>query len=348
MVGGNVRIVFYILFSWFFITDVHAAKFYQLRYTIRESENFSMVLKRFVKEDSIINIKSATVKKTMKKNPRVLDWRNLTPGFEIELFIEEPVMDLAKYKVYEDEMLKKIAEIEEKTKSETKVYPEGLKTSFFYMASVGIFTQQTPTVAKINFFQNSPISLGTSATYYPKKSRFSYSGSVYYSLLTATGANISDQTIDIPPEIGFNGYLEYRWEEKNVTVYGGADYESFASFNMEGLQNDKKIYVDENSVLYATVGLSKAIHIFDRPIFIKTSLSKSISSSYTKNAPPPTISVSDFRDEGAYDGYKFLFYTNYKFSDRFYFHSLFKYHTMTGPSDLTTLRIGVGFGYVLF
>jgi len=254
MVGGNVRIVFYILFSWFFVTEVHAAKFYQLRYTIRESENFSMVLKRFVKEDSIINIKSATVKKTMKKNPRVLDWRNLTPGFEVELFIEEPVMDLAKYKVYEDEMLKKIAEIEEKTKSETKVYPEGLKTSFFYMASVGIFTQQTPTVAKINFFQNSPISLGTSATYYPKMSRFSYSGSVYYSLLTATGANISDQTIDIPPEIGFNGYLEYRWEEKNVTVYGGADYESFASFNMEGLQNDKKIYVDENSVLYATVG----------------------------------------------------------------------------------------------
>ena len=43
-----------------------------------------------------------------------------------------------------------------------------------------------------------------------------------------------------------------------------------------------------------------------------------------------------------------MLYVNYKFNEQIYFHSLLKYHAMTGPSDLTTLRVGVGVGYILF
>lgn len=342
----NKTILF--LFFCFLSFEAFAAKYYRLQYQVRQNENFSMILKRFVKIDSFINIKSPTVKKTMKKNPAITNWRKLTPGTSVELFIEDKVMDLAKYQEYEDELLQKIAEAEEEALNKTNLYPEGFKASFFYMASLGIFTQETPTVAKMNFYQNSPISLGTSFSYYPKQSKFSYSGSLYYSKLTASVADISNESVDIPPELGANGYLEYRVDRWKATLYGGADYETFSTFNMEGLQNDKKIYVDDSKALYATLGFSKSYQFFNRNFFFKTSISKSLSTTYKKNAPPPTIQVSDFRDEGAYDGMKYLIYLNYKFSDRFFLHSLFKYHSMTGPSELTTLRIGLGFGYVLY
>ena len=307
-----------------------------------------MILKRFVKIDSFINRRSPTVQKTMKKNPKVSNWKKLIPGNSLELYIEDSVMDLEKYAKYETEILDKIAEAEQVALEKTSIYPVGFKASFFYMASLGIFTQETPSVAKINFYQNSPVSLGTSFSYYPKNSNFSYSGSLYFSQLTASVADISNESVTVPPEIGGNAFLEYRVDRLKATIYGGPDYETFSSFNMEGLQNDKKIYVDKSTALYATLGISKSYQVFSRKFFLKFSLSKSVSTNYQKNAPPPTIQVSEFKDEGAYDGMKYLLYLNYKFSDKFFLHSLFKYHVMTGPSDLTTLRIGVGFGYVLF
>lgn len=342
----NKVIIF--LFFYIFSLNTFGAKFYQIKYQVRSKENFSMILKRFVKVDSVINIKSPSVKKIMKKNAHVKNWKKLVPGTDLDLYIEDKVMDLSKYQEYEDEILKKIAEAEEEALQKSSPYPEGFKASVFYMGSLGIFTQETPTVAKINFYQNSPVSIGTSFSFYPKQSKLSYSGSLYYSKLTASVADISNEAVDIPAELGANAYLEYRMDRWKATIYGGADYETFSTFNMEGLQNDKKIYVDESKALYATIGFSKSYQIFNRYFFFKSSVSKSLSTTYKKNAPPPAIQVSDFRDEGSYDGMKYLFYLNYKFSDKFFFHSLFKYHSMTGPSELTTLRIGVGFGYVLF
>ena len=307
-----------------------------------------MILKRFVKIDSFINRRSPTVQKTMKKNSKIINWKKLNPGTSLELYIEDSVMDLDKYAQYESEILDKITEAEKLALEKTSIYPVGFKASFFYMASLGIFTQETPSVAKINFYQNSPVSLGTSFSYYPKSSNFSYSGSLYYSKLTASVADISNESVTLPPEIGGNAFLEYRVDRLKATIYAGPDYETFSTFNMEGLQNDKKIYVDKSTALYATMGISKSYQIFSRNFFLKLSLSKSLSTNYQKNAPPPTIQVSEFKDEGSYDGMKYLLYLNYKFSDKFFLHSLFKYHVMTGPSDLTTLRIGMGFGYVLF
>ncbi len=338
--------IFIFYFFVFFATSVEAARFYRISYKVREGENFTSILKKFVRYDAIVNLKSPTTQKIFKKNPQIKNWRELNSGEVIELYIEDSVMDLKKYLAYEQDILNKIKEAEEETKRKISAYPEGFKASFFYMASVGIFSQESPIVAKIKFYQNSPLSLGTSLLYYPKDSEYSFSGSLYYSKLTASAENISNQVVSVPAEIGGNAYLEYRWTKRNLTLFGGPDYETFSTFNMGGLQVDRRIFVDETSAVYATFGVSKVFTIFDQNFFVKTSISKSISSQFKRNSE---ASISpEFNDNGAYDGFKYLFYLNYKFSDKFFFHSLFKYHSMTGPSDLTTLRIGVGFGYVLF
>jgi hypothetical protein len=323
-----------------------AANYFTFFYKVEEGDSFSLILKKFVKEFSIINSKTPMVKKIIKRNPHVKKWNNLAPGTTLELFISDDFMDLDKYKPYEELTLKRLSEEEEKKKLPS--YPVGLKGSVFYMSSLGMFTQKADNVAEIQFRQNSPVSLGTAYTYYPKDKLYSYSFSAYFSYLMASANSLTSDTVKIDPEIGTNFYGEYRWQKYNSTIYLGPDYESFSTFNLRGLQNDKKIYVDRVGALYMTLGVAKSFSMFNKQFFTKISASKSISTSYKNNAPTSSIDASDHIDQGGYDGMKFMFYLNYKFSSRWYLHSLFKYHTMTGPSDLTTLRIGVGLGYILF
>ncbi len=336
----------YFLFIFlFFSPQILAEKYYQLRYKVKPGENFSMVLKKFVKFDAIVNLKSPSVQKIMKSNPQVENWRSLQPGTDLELFIEDSIIDMNRYKQYEDDMLKKIAGMEEKLIEAKKRSgnPTGLKGSIFYMASYGLFSQDKSTIASIKFYQNSPMTLGTAMTYYPQDSNLSYSGSAYYSALLASGSNLGAKKVSIPAEIGANAYLEYKWQSKNITFYGGPDYETFSTFNMDSLQEGSEIVVDKTAAIYATFGAAKSFSIFQKNIFMKASISKTISTTTTVGEGA-TADV----DKTSYSGMKFLFYLNYKFSEKFYVHSLFKYHSMTGPSDLSTLRIGVGLGYVLF
>lgn len=328
------------------ISNAYALEYYAFKYKVEEGETFSLILRKFVKKPSVINAKTPLVKKTIKYNPHVKQWNNIPTDTIIELYISNDFMDLEKYKAYEKSTLEKIAEEDEKKK--IPAYPTGLKGSVFYMSSLGTFNQKAANVAEINFKQNSPVSLGTAFTFYPKDRLYSFSFSAYYSYLLASANSLTTDTISIPPEIGGNIYGEYRWQKFNTTLYLGPDYESFSTFNLQGLQNDKKIYVDGVTAIYLTVGMAKSFSLFNKQFFSKLSASKSLITSYKNNAPPSQIDASDHLDVGKYSGFRFLFYLNYKFNEKLYLHSLFKYHTMTGPSDLTTLRIGVGIGYILF
>lgn len=328
-------------------SSLFAIEYYQFMYKFEDGETFSDVLKKFVYDDAIINANTPLVKKNFKINTKIKDWEKIDKDSIIELFISKDMMDLSKYTPYQEVVLKSL-EKEEELKLQKTAYPEGLKGSIYYMSSLGSFTQSADNVAEIEFKQNSPVSLGTSFSYYPKDKLYSTSVSAYYSYLLASVSSITSDNVTIPPEIGGNLYGEYRYEKWNSLFYAGPDFEKFSVFNLRGLQNDKKIYVDSISAFYLTLGLAKTIKIFDKQLYSKLSLSKSIQTSYTNNAPRSLIDASEFVDEGKYNGMRVLFYLNYKITDKYYLHSLFKYHSMTGPSDLTTLRIGLGVGYILF
>lgn len=334
-------LVFFLLLT---SIQLKAMDFYTFKYRVEEGETFSLILKKFVKDASIINSKTPLVKKIVKNNPQVKSWDNIPAGTILDLYLDEAFIDKTKYETFDLKRQKKITEEKEKV-ARFAGYPMGLKGSIFFMSSMGIFNQSSSKIADINFKQNSPATIGTSFTYYPKEKLYSFAFSGYFSYLLASANNLTTNKITIPGEVGVTGYGEYRWEKKSITVYSGMDYESFSTFSLRGIQNEEKVYVDGVKSLYFTFGAAKAFSVFQKQIFAKLSLSKSIMANAEDNAPHLAGESSTI---SKYDGYKMMFYLNYKFSDKMYAHTMIKYHTMTGPSDLSTLRIGVGFGYILF
>ena len=140
----------------------------------------SGILKKFVKKNSIINARTTMVKKTVRENQHIKDWRKLPEGESIQLFISSDFIDLKKYENYKEENL--LALEKENEKNQDRGNPVGLKGSIFYMSSIGNFTQTAENVVEINFKQNSPVSLGTSFSFYPEKKQYSFSFSMYYSV----------------------------------------------------------------------------------------------------------------------------------------------------------------------
>ncbi len=342
-----VLILFFFLIS--FAASAKKPKYYRIPYITKQKESYAQILKRFVKADSIINYGTPMVRRTLKANPSIKDWKRLPGGKKIQLYISSDFLDLDKYKAYRDELRKKIKAAKAKIKEQSRAvvqkkkspFPTGLKGSFFYMASYGAFTQKNENIAELTFLQNSPVSLGGAFTYYPKESNFSVAWSLYLSYLLTAANNLDASDVEIPPEIGGNIYGEYRFVKQRFTGYFGLDFERFSTFNLGGIQNDRKIYVDESRVLYLTAGFSKLISIFGHKLFTKLSSSVSFFEQTTND--PRGVPTTE-----SYSGAKVLWYLNKKISKKLFVHTLFKYHFMSGPSDLTTLRLGVGFGYILF
>jgi hypothetical protein len=323
--------------------NLFSAQLYLFPYTVEKDDTFATIIEKFVLPNSIVNAKTPFVKEIRNRNPQVKDWRDLVPGTVIQLAISGDFIEKNKLETYKNETIKKnkeIAEKKEKLNSFT-----GLKGSAFYMYSVGNFTQSQDATGDIKFNQNSPISLGGALSYYPTDSNFSLSSSGYYSYLLTSGNTLTSDQVSIPPEIGGSIYGEYLLKKYSFTPYSGLDYEHFSVFNFNGLHRDGKVYVDGVALTYLTIGVSKSFTLLDRKFFTKFSIAKSIVSIYENNDPQAGSSSATL---DKYSGVRLLFYLNTKISDRFFIHSLVKYHQLTGPSDVSSMRIGFGVGYILF
>ncbi len=308
-------------------------------YKVEKGDTFPSILKMYVKDDSVINKNTPLVGKTMGLNPHVTDWTQLIPGTLISIYISEDMMDMEKYLSMQMAINTKNEEFKKIIMNKIAP-PEGFKGSLFYMASLGTFTQ-TADGTSVEYKQNSLVTLGLQGNYFPKNSLYSFSSSLYFSTFTAAESSIPPLEVMLPPEIGGNIYGEYLWRKPRITFYGGIDYEKFSAFNIEGIFDDQRIYLDRITAVYLTAGISHAFKILEKPLFFKASISQSASSS--------TVSeYSRITHVEPYTGSKLLFYLNYKFNDKLFLHTLLKIHTMSGPSELSSTRLGVGVGYILF
>ncbi|MBP9682161.1 MAG: hypothetical protein KBD76_12200 [Bacteriovorax sp.] len=342
---NKVTFSIYLFVSLLFFTCSNAfgETYFNFLYHVHENESFSSILKKFVKEDSFISAETSMVVKIKKLNGHIKNWDILSAGVTIELYIDVRFMNLAQYRIYQQKNVQIIKKIFAETPN---VNLNGFKGSFFYMASLGLFTQESSTVDKITFKQNSPMTVGVSLNFFSAKSPFSTSFSSYYSLLMGSTSNLGNSSnVSIPAEVGINLFEEYRPAGSNATFYLGPDFERFSIFNLDGLQQRQQVYSDSVSITYLTLGLSRKISLFSKEFFTKFSLSHGLMSSTKKGIPADVILNEENKK---YGGYKVMLYLNYKLSAKTYFHSLLKYHAIDGPSKVSTLRIGVGFGYIFF
>ncbi len=303
-----------------------AEVFYKTKYTIKENDTFTSILKKYVKEKSIINAKSPMIHKTRSANPHIKSWAKLKPGKKIILFISKKFLDITKIK---------------STKKKNKILKmkvSGFHSSAFYMASVGSFNQKNDLKGvNIDFTQNSFLSLGYTGLYYPKRKTYSFSSSIYFSTLNASQSNLN-QEVSISPEVGINAYVDYSFN--SFSLFTGIDFEKFSTFNTDVLSDKSLLKPVESQITYLTIGMNKLFKIWTKKIFTKLSISKSLSTStdFSSYETPPSQ---------GYDGFRVMLYLNYKFKKKWFVHSLIKFHAMDGPDSLSVIRAGLGFGYII-
>jgi hypothetical protein len=327
------KIIFFTLLNLFSLL-VEAKDYYSLTYKVRPNDTFAEILKKFVKNNAVINAETDLIKKIQRRNSPKIDWRHLTPGTDIQLYIDPANFDIKKYKIYEQLVMKDIDASKIRFENKTFSSDKRFKFSFYYMPSSGFFNQ-TLGLVHIGFKQNSLLTLGTSWVYYPEESFTSTSLGIYGSSFTSLYSGLANEEKKIPPEIGVNLYEEFRLAKKGTTVYGGLDYEKFSTLDLTALAPETSLILSKNNIWYLSAGFSKSITFSNKTLLLKTTISQSFKSSNSLST-------------NYYHGNKILFYVNYKMNDKLFVHSLIKYHTMSGIDKLTALRIGVGFGYIFF
>lgn len=328
---------FIIGFFIFILTNASFAKpspFFKIIYTVEKGENFPLIIQKFVTKDSIINKSTPMVKETYSKNPHIKNWRELNEGQRFRLFISKKFFDKNKYKKYKAEQKKKKPKKLSK-KQKRSPYSHGVA----YTVSQGQFIQSAD-ASKVEFEQNSPLSLGYFLGY-RKNRNLSYSGSIYFSYLQTASNNISDDNFEIPPEIGMNAYAKWTPKRSTVSYYGGIDFERFNTFNLQAVVDEDLILIDQTLITFFTLGIEKRIKLKKRRyINVKLSVSTSVLSQ-------TTFADSRFESEQSFEGLKSIFFVDYPLSKRWGINSFLKIHRMSGPSELELNRIGLGIRYNL-
>jgi hypothetical protein len=357
---------------------VYALDYVAIPYRVEAPESLAQSMTKFIKTGKVISKGSRSLQLTKKSHtgPPPSSWNSLPAGFTITLYIDSLLIEPNKIpNVYSSIEPNKIPDVSsliqpnkipdvissiepnkapddsssiepdkipsledsENLQEDGLAFRKKLNASMFFAASQGFFDQKSDRYPDVNFEQNSPYTLGLSANY-RYTNVWSTSSSLYISALKAAGSNLNNQKVVLPHEVGATLYAERFFQTGTVTLYAGADYEQFSTFNLPGIDQTGKISVDSNEVYYLTFGMSKNFTLFGKSFFSKLSSSKSIISTYRPGTASPGY-------DGALQGYKFLAFMSTEIANNFSLNAFVKQHLMQAEHDLKVLRLGIGFGY---
>jgi hypothetical protein len=166
------------------------------------------------------------------------------------------------------------------------------------------------------------------------------SSSAYWSNLTSSklsGSTVTTSELEVKPEIGFNLYFQQVIPFGGLSVYGGMDYEQFSTFNTQAFVNGANLDLNQNKIIFATIGAGKTFFWGNQKILLKSSISKSVNSKSSSALTNDT-----------FEGNRILLFASLKGDSRLTYHLIFKRHMLEGPTQLTINRIGAGIGLVIF
>ena len=225
--------------------------------------------------------------------------------------------------------------------SETPIGNNRFTIFAMYTASAGDFQEKLKIQeGDIKSTQNSPLSLGLGTTFFLDKTNRMISASGYWSSLRGSrlqGDNITTDRIETEAEIGLNVYYQHLTPWSGLSLYGGADYETFSTFNTTNFIDGQPLALNQNKVIYGTFGLAKTFFFGDQKVLVKSSFAQSLKSDTTSSNP-----------DDKFEGQRFLLFASLKGESRFTYHIIYKRHMLEGPTTLTVNRIGVGLGFVIF
>jgi hypothetical protein len=206
---------------------------------------------------------------------------------------------------------------------------------FFYSVTRGEFLQKGSDRGALEEFQNSPLTLGL---FYTKRTSYfdSYAMSAYFSAYNNVDIAGTNDTVQIPNEIGVNFYKQYKFHER-WDVYYGWDYEEFSTFNLDELNALlESASTKRQRIHYLTLGIAHSFKLMQRNFLLKTSGSVIVDSSASEKNK---ITAKTF------SGYKAMLYLSTRLFKSVSGQFLFKYHHLDDGSLVDVYRYGVGLGF---
>ena len=333
-----------ILMTLFFIVSVDVfaqSQEFPTVYMIKEKDSLESLSKRLLPRYKIKygnNIEDFK-KDLMKWNPQINNWdaipllSNIYIEFPYPAYISvsyAPILSNGtNYNVLNSD-------------AETPIGNRAFTLFSMYTTSVGNFLEQIKTAeGSIKSTQNSPLSLGLGTTIFLDKSNRMITSSLYWSKLKTSKINNNNNSLNnkitVKPETGFNIYYQQLSPWKSISLYGGVDYEQFSTFNIPDFILGEDLALNQNRLIFATIGLGKTFIFNENKLLLKSSFSQSINSKTTSEYP-------------AYEfiGTRFMLYASFKGESQFTYHLIYKRHMLDGPTKLTINRFGLGIGFVIF
>ncbi|MDD4976290.1 MAG: LysM domain-containing protein [Bacteriovorax sp.] len=261
-----------------------------------------------------------------KWNPKITDWKN-PPNDEL-LYVDFPY----DYYVSGSTWNPSLGKYEEPTEFNQK-----LSLNAFYASSFGSYEEKTAEQT-VNSDQNFPITLGLGFSTTNEQREHFIVGSVYWAQASKAkvSGNAASSTSDlsVPGELGYNLYYQYYMKENSLGIYSGYDYEKLNTLNTNEIIAGSPLVNIDNRVHYGTIGLTKSFSFFNLNMNLKSSVSKTLTSTTTGTK--------------ALTGYKYILYYTIKPEGRFSFNMFLKHHELEGPTKLSINRIGLSIGISIF
>lgn len=328
--------------------QISAIDFTYETYKIRDRETLNDIAVRFVKNyPAKYNGRIDDYKNDLKIwNKHISDWNQLQEGTKI--YIENPFPVFVGGADYAPSLAGsteeksylssyRVTDFFEESKEERR-----LNLNAFYMASAGSFVETVPNEeGQITSKQNSPYSIGVGAGYVFGDFSHSLSASLYWSSLRASdlsGDVVSNSnTLEVPEEIGYNIYYQYLFKSLGLGLYGGLDKEKFSTFNTRDILVGEELSIVSNDLTYATLGLGKTFYLGDFKFLSRASIATTIASTSTST-----------RSDAQFEGTRLLAFLSMRGSYNFSYNFLYKRHQLTGPTNLTIDRVGIGLSYQFY
>lgn len=259
-------------------------------------------------------------------NPRIKDWNNLEPGEYI--FVDYPY-DIPKFMIGNKTY----------TRSPYEVYSDDIGENKFtkfiaLTSSLGTYNEVFPSVT-VNNFQNFPITFGMSFSYKIEENLKYILSSFYYAY--SPKANVRYNEINkeakIPGEFGATFYYQYFIKNK-LAIYSGIDIEKLNTINtLDIINNNADLQSTQYNVIYGTIGISKNFYYKQIPMGLKGSISK--------------LTYSSRVNGTELQGFKYILFYSIRPFGKINYNLFYKHHSLSGPSNLTINRIGIGISFML-
>lgn len=273
-------------------------------------------------------------------NPHVKNWKSIPEYTEIYVDYPYPPYPAPALSVAQGPPVSEFIETEE-----TEQFSEEGRVKLFSMftLSQGSFNETlTTSTGKIKSQQNSPFTLGIGGNYlFNGNTDNILATSAYWSFLKMSEVSgdtaLATSSIKVPNEIGANFYLQHAFKEFDISPYAGLDYEKFSTFNTtEYIEQGASLSINTNTILLATLGVSKPFIVGEQTIITKLSMASVFSA------------TSSAGTGNKFTGQRFLLFAGLHGADKFSYNFLYKRHILKGPTNLTIDRIGIGLSYDLF